>query len=74
MKLDIATQKVVNYGIIFSSFILLASILTLIYYNFFYLHPLVYNIGILLFQAGTTYFFCFLFGGFAFNKIKEDLK
>ena len=69
MKLDIATQKVVNYGIIFSSFILFA----LVYYNFFYLHPLIYNIGILLFQAGTTYFFCFLFGGFAFNKIKEDL-
>lgn len=74
MKLDNSVKKVMNYGIIFSSFILLASILTLVYYNFFYLHPLVYNIGILLFQAGTTYFFCFLFGGYAFTKIKEDMQ
>ena len=74
MKLDNSVKKVTNYGLIFSSFILLASILTLVYYNFFYLHPLVYNIGILLFQAGTTYFFCFLFGGYAFTKIKEDFQ
>ncbi len=73
MKLDNSFKKIVHYGIIFSSFILLSSILTLTYYNFFYLHPLIYNIGLLLFQAGTTYFFCFLFGGFAFSKIREEL-
>ena len=73
MNLDNSIKKIMHYGIIFSSFVLLVSILTLIYYNFFYLHPLIYNIGILLFQAGTTYFFSFLVGGFAFNKIKDDL-
>ena len=73
MQIDNSTKKIVHYGIIFSSFILLLSILTLAYYNFFYLHPLIYQIGVLLFQVGTTYFFCFLFGGFAFSKIKEEL-
>ncbi len=74
MKLDNSVKKVMNYGLVFSSFILLASILTLIYCNYFYLHPLIYSIGVLLFQAGTTYFFCFLFGGYAFTKIKEDIQ
>lgn len=73
LKIDSHTQKLMRYGIIFSFLILLSSILVILYYNTFYPHPYLYSIGVLLFQAGTTYLFSFIFCGFAFIKIKQDL-
>lgn len=73
LKLDNYTKKIMKYGIIFSFLVLISSIFVIFYYDIFYPHPYLYSIGILLFQAGTTYLFSFLFCGFAFTKIKQDL-
>ena len=61
-------------GIRYSSYISIISILILLTYDFIYTVPIVYYIGISLFRTSLFFMVGFIICGFAFNKIKRELK
>lgn len=73
-KMDSSILNLVKTGIRFSSFISILSILILLTYDFVYTSPSIYYIGISLFRSSLFFMVGFVICGFAFNKIKKEIK
>ena len=61
-------------GIRYSFYISIISTLILLTYDFVYTAPIIYYIGISLFITSLFFMVGFIICGFAFNKIKRELK
>lgn len=61
-------------GIRYSFYISIISTLILLTYDFVYTAPIIYYIGISLFRTSLFFIVGFIICGFAFNKIKRELK
>lgn len=73
-KFEPAILLLMKSGIRYSSYISIISILILLTYDFIYAVPIVYYIGISLFRTSLFFIVGFIICGFAFNKIKRELK
>ena len=61
-------------GIRYSFYISIIWTLILLTYDFVYTAPIVYYIGISLFRTSLFFIVGFIICGFAFSRIKKDLK
>ena len=61
-------------GIRYSFYISIISTLILLTYDFVYTAPIIYYIGISLFRSSLFFMVGFIICGFAFNKIKRELR
>lgn len=73
-NMDNSILKLMKSGIKFSFFVSLISIITLLTYDFVYTSPSIYYIGISLFKSSLFFMVGFVICGFAFSKIKKELK
>ena len=72
-SIDENTKKVMKKGIEFCLLLTLISIVTLLYYKFFYSSIFIYYIGFYLFKNSLLFGCAFFAFGLAFDKIKKDL-
>ena len=71
-NLDKKIIKIMKSGIIFSFYFCIFASIILVTYNF-YKTPLLFHIGISLFQSGLFFIVSFVIYGFAFNKISNEI-
>ena len=64
--------KIMKIGLYFSyTFCIFASLILLAY--ILYCEPLIFHIGISLFQSGLFFLVIFIICGFAFNKLSNEI-
>ena len=73
-KIDNHIVEAMKFGIKFSFKISIFAIIILFTYMFFYSSPSVFYIGISLFKSSLFFIATSIICGFAFQKIKMDLK
>ncbi len=73
-NIDCSILKLMKLGIKFSFLISIISIIILFTYDFIYTSPSTYYIGISLFKSSLFFMVGFVICGFAFSKIKNELK
>lgn len=72
-KIDHSILELVRSGVKFSFGISILSMIILLTYDFVFSSPIVYHIGLSLFQTSLFFMVGFVICGFAFNKIKKEL-
>lgn len=73
-KMDKPTLSLMKSGVKFSFLVCLISSFILLTYDFIYASPAVYYIGLSLFKTSLFFMVAFIICGFAFSKIKGELK
>ena len=71
-KLDNKVKEIMINGFKFSFIVCLLSILILLIYNF-YMLPILYDIGTILFKTSLMFFVDFIILGIGFDTIKKQM-
>lgn len=72
-SMDIKTKKILKYGIYFSLFVCILSLLILLTYHFNESNPTLYYIGLSTFKLGLFFIVEFIICAIAIDTIKKQI-
>lgn len=73
-NIDINITNLMRRGIKFSFLLIIFASIILLTYDFLFTYPIIYYAGFSLFKSSLFFMVGFIIFGFAFNKIKAEIR